>query len=299
MAKIDLPYQIINDSPANASPVQSDFTRIEQHINSELIERGGTVAMIAQLRLVGNPVAPLDAAPKQYVDSIIPIGGILTFGGVAAPPGGVWLLCDGSPYETAMYPALFAVIGVRFGGSGGFFNVPHRDRPSARRWWWQVRRRGPGRQRRRAGPRPHAHGDDHAHGNTGDGRHQPLPQPRRNDQPCRPPLGDEQRWQPPPRRAGRRARVHHRRRFGHRGGDRAPGYSGYSITPFTTSNGDHGHTVTDHATTVPANTTYMNQNNVHPHTTAAFSGNTTSTGVASAELNMPPYVGVTYLIRAA
>jgi len=43
--------------------------------------------------------------------------------GVATAPSG-WLLCDGSSYATTSYPALFAVLGTRYGGSGGNFNVP-------------------------------------------------------------------------------------------------------------------------------------------------------------------------------
>ena len=70
MAKLDVTYDILNDAPASASPVEANFNRIEQHINQEVIERGGTVAMVAQLQLVGDPVTPLDAAPKQYVDAI-------------------------------------------------------------------------------------------------------------------------------------------------------------------------------------------------------------------------------------
>ena len=68
MAKLDMQYDILNDTPATASPVEANFNRIEQHINQELIERDGTVAMRAQLQLVGDPVTDLDAAPKQYVD---------------------------------------------------------------------------------------------------------------------------------------------------------------------------------------------------------------------------------------
>jgi hypothetical protein len=69
MTKITLPYDLANKTPADAIPPETNFNRIEQHINQELIERDGSVAMRAQLRLVGDPVGVLDAAPKQYVDS--------------------------------------------------------------------------------------------------------------------------------------------------------------------------------------------------------------------------------------
>jgi microcystin-dependent protein len=46
------------------------------------------------------------------------------FAGSAAPTG--WLLCDGSLYTVALYPALYAVLGVAYGGVlGTSFNVPN------------------------------------------------------------------------------------------------------------------------------------------------------------------------------
>lgn len=42
--------------------------------------------------------------------------------GSSAPSG--WLLEDGTSYPTSTYPALFAVIGYTYGGSGANFNVP-------------------------------------------------------------------------------------------------------------------------------------------------------------------------------
>jgi len=125
VSKIDLQYDLVNLTPASASPPQANFNRIEQHINQELIERGGTVAMEAQLKLVGDPVQQLDAAPKQYVDAVLPIGIIMMFGGASAPPGGRWAICNGAELQTTTYPELFAVIGTNFGGTGGRFNLPN------------------------------------------------------------------------------------------------------------------------------------------------------------------------------
>jgi microcystin-dependent protein len=51
-----------------------------------------------------------------------PPGAVLGFAGAAAPSG--WLLCDGTSYLTATYPALFAAIGYTWGGAGPNFNVP-------------------------------------------------------------------------------------------------------------------------------------------------------------------------------
>lgn len=122
---LDLQYDIINDTPAAAGPVEANFTRTEQYINNELIARDGHVAMTGQLRLVGSPVNDLDAASKNYVDQVLPIGIVMMFGGAGVPPGGRWLLCDGTEYQTADWPELFEAIGSAYGGSAGRFNVPN------------------------------------------------------------------------------------------------------------------------------------------------------------------------------
>lgn len=129
MAKITLQYSIVNETAVDAVPVEANFARIEAHINQEVIERGGTVAMTAPLKLFGAPVAADDAASKSYVDGMQPIGFIGMYGGTTDPTGGVWLVCDGRSLEAATYPSLFAVLGTSFGGSGGNFNIPDmRDR---------------------------------------------------------------------------------------------------------------------------------------------------------------------------
>ena len=56
----------------------------------------------------------------------IPVGTILPYGGpVTAPPAG-YLACNGAAKSTAMYAALYAVIGDTFdtGAASGTFNVP-------------------------------------------------------------------------------------------------------------------------------------------------------------------------------
>jgi microcystin-dependent protein len=62
---------------------------------------------------VGGPGAPA---------GMVPIGGILPFGGATAPAG--FLLCDGTLYSTSLYPVLFSVIAYLHGGSGSSFRVP-------------------------------------------------------------------------------------------------------------------------------------------------------------------------------
>ena len=125
MSKITLQYSVVNDTAADAIPVEANFTRIESHINQELIERGGSVAMTGQLQLAGNPVGVSDAASKGYVDALFPVGSIWLYGGNTAPAGGTWMLCDGSELEQASFASLFSVIGTSYGsGSAGRFNLP-------------------------------------------------------------------------------------------------------------------------------------------------------------------------------
>ena len=128
MVKLDLQYNIVNDTPASAAPVDANMTRIEQHVNQELLDRDGTVALRSQLRLVGNPVADLDAAPKQYVDQVLPVGIIMMYGGVSAPPGGRWAVCNGAELESTVHPTLYAILGNKFSPAGtpaGRFHLPN------------------------------------------------------------------------------------------------------------------------------------------------------------------------------
>jgi microcystin-dependent protein len=54
----------------------------------------------------------------------VPTGGGLEWYGTNLPAGFLWQ--DGAGYHTSAYPALFNVIGYKFGGSGTNFNVPDR-----------------------------------------------------------------------------------------------------------------------------------------------------------------------------
>lgn len=125
---LDIQYDILEDAPASASPVEANFNRIEQYVNQDVINRDGTVAMTGQLKLAGDPVEALDAIPKQFVDAILPIGIIMMYGGVAVPPGGKWALCNGAELESALYPELFAVVSTAYSQPGtpaGRFNLPN------------------------------------------------------------------------------------------------------------------------------------------------------------------------------
>jgi microcystin-dependent protein len=56
-------------------------------------------------------------------NTTVPTGTVLSFAGVSAPSG--FLLANGSSQLVASFPALFAVIGYIYGGSGANFNLPN------------------------------------------------------------------------------------------------------------------------------------------------------------------------------
>ena len=63
---------------------------------------------------------------SQYVSEPalqVPVGMIVMYGSVTTIPRG-WLLCNGTGYAIATYPALYAVIGTTYCSSGGF-QVPN------------------------------------------------------------------------------------------------------------------------------------------------------------------------------
>ena len=74
-------------------------------------------------KVSGNTTDFIDGTNNsQPVSNIIPPGTVWDTARATAPSG--WILCDGTSYPTATYPALFSAIGYVFGGSGANFNVP-------------------------------------------------------------------------------------------------------------------------------------------------------------------------------
>lgn len=61
-------------------------------------------------------------ASGSATELLAPPGVVMPYAGAAPFTG--WLLCDGKSYATSSLPALFAVIGYTYGGSGAVFNVP-------------------------------------------------------------------------------------------------------------------------------------------------------------------------------
>ena len=283
MSKITLQYSIVNDTAADAVPVEANFSRIESHINQEVIERAGSVAMTGQLKLAGNPVAVEDAASKGYVDGLFIIGSMQMYGGSTDPAGGTWLLCDGRELESASYPELFSVIGSSYGsGSAGRFNIPDlRGRvPLGASGSDAVGAAGGSRD---AVAVAHTHTIDHGHASTTSG----------NDQ------------------------QHHTHEFAGATGVESAAHShvlrgvGESTTPggfgegnvADISNGSFGPAFNtggqnvNHIHGFSGTTGGVNNNHTHATSTPAFSGSSGSAGVAGTNANLPPYRVVNFLIK--
>lgn len=80
------------------------------------------------VQLYGRRVVILGASGGG-VDVVVPVGGIVEYGGATAPDAD-WLMCDGTSYLRTAQPELFAKIGTTYGAvDGTHFNVPdHRNR---------------------------------------------------------------------------------------------------------------------------------------------------------------------------
>jgi microcystin-dependent protein len=292
MAKISLPYTIINGDPVDAGPVESNYQTIENHTNQELIERGGTVAMAAQLKLVGNPVAALDAAPKQYVDQMIPIGGILMYGGTGAPPGGVWLLCDGSEYQEATYPALAAVIGA----AAGRFTVPALVSRIPVGGGGTYAHKSTGGSADAVIP-THTHAIDHTHAGSMSG----IENQSHTHAISGATVGSDR-----PLTAASAGAHHHSSDAGGdwvaTGSNGTPANIGagndYVLNKWASWEGDHTHTVTDHVHAISFTSGGEDIHHQHGVNVPAFAGASANAGESGAGKNMPPYFAVAFIIRA-
>ncbi len=68
--------------------------------------------------------AETQLAALESSSGFVPVGGIVPFGGLTAPPG--WAICDGAALPRATFASLFTVIGTTYGNGDGSttFNVP-------------------------------------------------------------------------------------------------------------------------------------------------------------------------------
>lgn len=283
MTKLDIQYDVLNYTPASASPVEANFNRVEQHINQELIERDGTVAMAAQLKLVGDPVNALDAAPKQYVDQILPVGIIMMFGGTVAPPGGRWAVCNGAELQTTDYPELSAILGIAYGGSAGRFNLPNLTDKF-------PRGSAPGTTGGSADSTLAAHSHTINHGHSAGSGYVSVDHSHAVN-------GST---------VGANARHNHNINIGevYRYNPFTPvGYFGGGSagngSPFDIYNTNHDSGVDnqDHGHGLSIQSGGISANHTHTITVNDMGGSSGSAGGAAANTNLPPFLGVTYIIR--
>lgn len=68
MSSVSLTYTLTNGTPADATQVQQNFVDLRDHVNSELVQRDGSVAMTGNLALPGDPSADAHAIRKAYLD---------------------------------------------------------------------------------------------------------------------------------------------------------------------------------------------------------------------------------------
>ncbi len=83
-----------------------------------------TIARTGSLpKLSGNQSDAL-AGDGSWQNRFLPPGVMMDFAGDTAPGG--WLLCDGSEASRTTFPALFAIIGIKYGAGNGTtsFNLP-------------------------------------------------------------------------------------------------------------------------------------------------------------------------------
>ena len=295
MAALDLQYDLANLTPANAAPVQANFSRVETYINQEVIRRDGAVAMTGQLQLVGDPVAPLDAVTKAYADAILPLGVILPYGGATVPGGGRWALANGASLSTVVYADLFAVYGYSHGGSGGSFLLPN--------WAGRMPLGVGGAVGAALGATggskdaivvSHSHSIDHQHATstTGgeSGHYHGLGGHVHSGTTST--VGDHQHRQDP---SGGAAFVMVS------GGSVGFTLGAGSQTVFSTGpywdgpNGSHNHTFS----TGGPNTTsdWATQTHTHAFTTPHYAGSATNTGASGTGANMPPYGVCNFIVR--
>ena len=71
MATLTYTYSFTNGTAANAVEVNNNFNAASNFVNTELVNRDGSVAMTGGLTLPGDPSSPSQAARKQYVDNAV------------------------------------------------------------------------------------------------------------------------------------------------------------------------------------------------------------------------------------
>jgi microcystin-dependent protein len=90
--------------------------------NTALPTSAGTIPASTDSSTKIPTTAWVQSAITGGVSSVL-TGTIIAYAGNSVPTG--YLLCDSTQYSTTTYPALFALLGYTYGGTGAFFNVPN------------------------------------------------------------------------------------------------------------------------------------------------------------------------------
>lgn len=114
-------------TPSQHNPAMTD---IAAGLTGRLA-RNGAGGMLANLNMNGRKI--INAGPATEPTDLmtlgqslliagIPIGGMIEFAGEFPPTG--WVFADGRSFAVSAEPALFAVLGYRWGGAGATFAIP-------------------------------------------------------------------------------------------------------------------------------------------------------------------------------
>jgi microcystin-dependent protein len=89
----------------------------------------GAASFASTVLLAADPVLALQAATKQYVDALVPIGMMIDYT-VNTVPNTHWLVADGSAISRTTYATYFGLINTGYGVGNGTttFNIPNMQR---------------------------------------------------------------------------------------------------------------------------------------------------------------------------
>lgn len=112
MAQVSLPYNLQAGQPENVNQLMQNLDALVagvNSVNSAQIDSGA----VGTTELASGAVTQAKAADGIFV----PIGAIMQYGGSSAPTN--WLLCDGTPVSRTTYSSLFSAIGTAYGAGDG------------------------------------------------------------------------------------------------------------------------------------------------------------------------------------
>lgn len=95
-------------TPGNYAKFTEPFSQFSGANSIEIPDATGVMALTSNI----------DSA----ITSLAPIGSIIMYGNTTPPTG--YKVCDGEILDNTTYPALFAIIGYTYGGSGSSFSIP-------------------------------------------------------------------------------------------------------------------------------------------------------------------------------